>query len=100
MAKPTTAHCYQLLISLTLAVLPAPALSHSWYDGACFNDCSRYLERVEEQRDGYFLPDFNVLIPYSSPQVRQSKDFDFHVCIWHDEAGPHIRCLYVPGRGA
>lgn len=101
MARLTTAHCYHLAIASALAIFPAPALAHSWYDGACCLElhCSRYLEQVEERRDGYWLPDFNVLIPYSDPKVRQSRDFDFHVCIFHDEAGPHVRCLYVPGRG-
>ncbi len=96
MVALTTAH----LLHLWLALSPIPV--HSWYDGACCNDrdCREIDGRVLEKKEGYYLENYDTLIPYSDKRVRQSKDFDFHACFFMErgvETG--IRCLYVPGRG-
>lgn len=45
--------------------------AHDWYDGWCCNDtdCAPYLGEVQETPAGYFLPEFNITIPYSKPKV-------------------------------
>ena len=123
MIRPLTARSYHLPLTI-LALLaggillllsalsplqaqPAAPHDHSWYDGECCNknDCVPIYGAIKERRDGYYIVTLDTLIPYGDKRIRQSKDFDFHVCVIPETAADPklrntIRCLYVPGRGA
>ena len=115
MIRPLTAHSYHLWLAV-LAILAStatplradvipPAHQHSWYDGKCCNnnDCGPIFGMIRERKDGYYIQTLDMLVPYGDSRIKQSKDFDFHICLYPETfADPAlrntIRCLYVPGR--
>jgi len=96
-----------------LAILTFDALAHDWYDGWCCNDsdCAPYAGEVQETPQGYFIPQFNVTVPYSKPQgrvesrhpaEREGARYDmpgddpspYHLCEFPIGSGT-VRCFYA-----
>lgn len=101
------------LLSLLLFMLAGSAVAaHEFYDPWCCNgkDCKPYTGKVEVTRQGYYVPEFNQLIPfknaagiskyaeeagtrYSVPET----EAQYHICMMPYDAGK-IRCFYAkPG---
>lgn len=72
-----------------------------WYDAYCCNrqDCAPVAQPVRETANGYYVPDFDELVPYNDKRVKDSKDGRFHACKRYAKVDDTwIRCLYVPPR--
>lgn len=88
------------------------AFGHEFYDGWCCNenDCAPYEGVVELRPDGFWLPEFNTLVPYKNnpdlaagvePRIRYdvpSHDKNqYHLCEYPIGSGK-VRCFYAkPG---
>lgn len=105
-----------LLLALIVIVIAAgAALAHSHYDWWCCNgkDCRPYFGTVQETPGGFYLPEYEVTIPYKSadgvheyadiagtrynlpPEVHD--DAQYHICVLPHEP-KRVRCFYAkPG---
>jgi len=90
-----------LLYLLSAALLVAfmlNAKAHSWYDFDCCsdNDCAPLSpDDVATTPQGYRIKG-TWTVPYSAPQIRPSRDHDYHLCEYPKGT---VRCLYVPAGG-
>lgn len=103
------------LVLLTLGLLVCQqtrALAHEFYDPWCCNgkDCQPYHGEVQTLKDGYYLPEFDTLIPYKSADgtsgyaeekgTRYKVPDDaaqYHICVMPWEP-TKVRCFYAkPG---
>lgn len=81
-----------ILLGLGLLVAQSTrALSHDHYEPWCCNgkDCVPYHGKVEETPKGYYLPEYDTLVPYKSADGTSGK--------YADEAGTRYK---VPNDGA
>lgn len=95
------------ILVLLLVFNALPALSHQapsgWqYDAVCCSnkDCSPLRTPISAIEGGWYLAESGEIIPFSDSKIRDSKDGDFHRCVY--QFGPHkgnTRCLYVPPVG-
>jgi hypothetical protein len=87
------------VLAAVIALLPAPALSHSWYDGDCCSekDCAEipFVQTPRIVPGGYILHD-GTWVGVDDKKRRDSKDARWHRCE-HPRFG--FRCLYVPNGG-
>ncbi|HEY5798469.1 MAG TPA: hypothetical protein VIU82_25990 [Bosea sp. (in: a-proteobacteria)] len=101
------------ILATLLVINGASAFAHSWYDPYCCNtkDCQPIPKAaVKVTAKGYIV----TLAPHEHPMlaketaphtylipfdiVRESKDDDFHACIY---PGPEtMRCFYAPPVGS
>lgn len=77
------------------------------YEAACCSDrdCAPAADSdVVPAAGGWFVPRFNLLVPYDSRIVRRAPDGRFHFCVGVGvRDGAHVeilRCLYVPEFGS
>jgi hypothetical protein len=98
-----------------------PAQAHEWYSAQCCSgtDCAPVRVRnVEITPNGYFVtlePGDHPLVirrttaflPFNSPRIQQSQDYDYHVCASATRqasepgtSGQHLFCLYIPLLGS
>lgn len=89
-----------------------PSASHEFYDGWCCNgeDCAPYYGKVEKTRQGYYLPEFDTLIPYKNANGAMADapiagtrynvpdgEAEYHICFW-PPTSRNVRCFYArPG---
>lgn len=101
-----------LILALCLFVGAAAALAHDFYDPWCCDgkDCKPYTGTVEVTRQGYYLPEFDTLIPFKNAYgslgmaeeagTRYNVPEDaaqYHICFW-PESSRKVRCFYAkPG---
>lgn len=99
---------------MLFVAIPKDANSHDWYDAYCCQgtaktgDCQAIpYSSVKIMSDGYQVTlgpgDHRMVTRQHSfmklyPEVRQSRDQDFHACLFPDENT--LRCLYVPPFGS
>jgi len=87
-----------LAVAVAFVVFMLRASAHSWYDFDCCsdNDCAPITpDDVVTTPNGYRIKG-TWTVPYDAPQIRPSRDNDFHVCEYPKGT---VRCLYVPTGG-
>lgn len=101
------------LLLLGLSGVASMVLAHDFYEPWCCNgqDCKPYTKEVRETPEGYFLPDYNVTIPYKDANgtrdyahntgtrysVPNDQGAQYHACILPSNPTV-IRCFYAkPG---
>jgi hypothetical protein len=92
------------LVLIILAVLaayfyPLFVMAHEFYDPWCCDgrDCAPYTGVVETTPEGFFIPEFNHLVPYNKARYDMPGDDpnEFHLCEYPKGT---VRCFYVrPG---
>lgn len=109
--------CFIALSIVMLVVVYAEASAHDFYDGWCCNnnDCAPYLGEVRTTRDGYYLPEFDVTIPYTRPKVTPDSihpavkngarydmpgddPYEYHLCEY-PIGSKTVRCFYAKQGG-
>ena len=93
-----------LLLGVALAALfflcvVGGAFAHEFYDPWCCDgrDCAPYKGAVEVRPDGFWIPEFQHLVPFDKARYDMPGDdpSEFHLCEYPKGT---VRCLYVrPG---
>jgi hypothetical protein len=84
---------------LALFFYPLWAKAHEFYDPWCCNetDCAPYAGEVQITPEGFFIPEFNHLVPFNKAKYDMPGDDpnEFHLCEYPKGV---VRCFYVrPG---
>lgn len=79
--------------------LSLPVAAHEFYDPWCCNeqDCAPYFGVVEERQDGFWVPEFQTLVPYNKARydVPSHDPYQYHLCEYPKGT---LRCFYAkPG---
>lgn len=79
------------------ALAAGPALAHQapsgWeYPPGCCNGKECHPSPIEMRKDGYWLPEVQVLVPYGDHRIKPSGDADTHIC----NNGSAVYCIYIP----
>lgn len=105
------------LATIAVLMMSAPAVAHEFYDGECCDgrDCQPYRGEVVVNSEGYWIPEFKILVPYKPIRARREgehpdaardgakynvpgdDEFAYHLCEYPIASGT-VRCFYVrPG---
>jgi hypothetical protein len=89
---------FVLLVLIHAGVVRA----HDFYDPWCCNesDCAPYKGVVETRPGGYWIPEFQTLVPYRDERVKHEVPWEdedeYHLCEWPKGV---VRCFYVKQGG-
>jgi hypothetical protein len=98
----TTTRTLQVATAVLLGVyfLTSVAKAHEFYDPWCCNetDCAPYHGEVVTRPDGYWIPEFQTLVPYDKARITPWHDENqYHLCEFPKGSGT-VRCFYAkPG---
>lgn len=99
------------LVCAALVAMAVPAAAHDFYSPACCHgtdhggDCEPIpYDAVSEDAAGWQVDftsptqgDVHEFVPRDSPNVQDSQDGRFHVCLKRDSYPSRIRCFYRSG---
>jgi hypothetical protein len=98
-----------LALAFALIGLTHGALGHEFYEKWCCNgkDCKPYHGRVEVTPQGYYIPEFDTLVPFKNARGVEEyadqagtrydvpdDDAEYHMCVMPWEP-TKIRCFYA-----
>lgn len=101
------------VLALLVVAQVREAFAHEFYDPWCCNgkDCTPYYGKVEETPKGYWIPEYNALVPYKQADgtTGYAEDKGTRYKVPDDEAKYHIcvmpweptklRCFYAKTGG-